>query len=351
MSSADAAPRAAVGSARAAASRANGARSRGPRTVEGKARSARNALKHGLRAEQHVVVLEEDRDEFATLETALAAELAPDGALQSFLARRVARAAWRLARADRVEAELFEEQDVPSGRLGLALIRDGNGSRSFETLLRYRGAALAELWRALRTLKALQAEAAALPRPPAPPRCGRSGRRAGAEAAPCHRPTRRRCPDRRRRGPPPARRTQPGTRCRTNPKAAPGLASPRRSAPQARPRTLIRTSPRPVLALAPPRSRAAGTRPGTEYRTNPKAAPDLAPPRRCRTPAPRRPEARRRCRPPRQTGRVMASCPSCCSRAQRAARVPCPVGCRPGATARRPARGRRRAKPPRPAQC
>ncbi len=47
-----------------------------------------------------------------------------------------------------------------SGGLGLALIRDGNGARSFETLLRYRGAAMAEFWRALRTLKALQAEQA-----------------------------------------------------------------------------------------------------------------------------------------------------------------------------------------------
>ena len=47
---------------------------------------------------------------------------------------------------------------MADGGLGLALIRDGNGARSFETLLRYRGAAMAEFWRALRTLKALQAE-------------------------------------------------------------------------------------------------------------------------------------------------------------------------------------------------
>ena len=78
------------------------------------------------------------------------------------LARRVAVAAWRLARADRIEAELFEERQVAHGGLGLALIRDGNGARSFETLLRYRGAAMAEFWRALRTLKALQAEQAAM---------------------------------------------------------------------------------------------------------------------------------------------------------------------------------------------
>ena len=160
MSELSAAPRAAVSvsNARAEASRQNGAKSRGPKTEEGKARSAQNALKHGMRAQKHLVLPDEDGAEFAALETALVEELAPVGGLQTVLARRVAVAAWRLARADRIEAELFEERRVASGGLGLALIRDGNGPRSFETLLRYRGAAMTEFWRALRTLKALQAE-------------------------------------------------------------------------------------------------------------------------------------------------------------------------------------------------
>jgi hypothetical protein len=160
MSSAGAAPRAAVpvSNARAEASRRNGTKSRGPTTPEGKARSARNALKHGMRAEKHVVLPEEDAAEFACLEAALMEELAPVGALQTVLARRVAVAAWRLARADRIEADLFAERSYGAdANPGLAMIRDGNGTRSFETLLRYRGAAMAEFWRALRTLKALQA--------------------------------------------------------------------------------------------------------------------------------------------------------------------------------------------------
>ena len=162
MSTDGAAPRAAVllSSARAEASRKNGAKSRGPKTEGGKARSAQNALKHGLRAQKYLVLPDEDAAEFAELQAALVAELAPVGALQAVLARRVAVAAWRLMRADRIEVELFEERRSADGGLGLALIRDGNGARSFETLLRYRGAALAEFWRALRTLKALQAEQA-----------------------------------------------------------------------------------------------------------------------------------------------------------------------------------------------
>jgi hypothetical protein len=164
MSSPSAAPRAAVSTshARAEASRKNGAKSHGPRTEEGKARSAQNALKHGLRAQRYVVLPEEDAAEFAELEAALIEELAPVGTLPTVLARRVAVAAWRLARADRIEVELFAERSWgANANPGLAMIRDGNGTRSFETLQRYRGAAMAEFWRALKTLKALQAEARA----------------------------------------------------------------------------------------------------------------------------------------------------------------------------------------------
>jgi hypothetical protein len=149
--------------ARAEASRKNGAKSKGPVTPEGKARASRNALKHGLRAEHFVVVEGESPEAFAAFEAALVADLAPAGALQTLLAGRIARAAWRLERAERIEVELFaREMDGPfgDGDLGLALIRDGNGARAFDTLLRYRGAAQAEFSRALRLLKELQAEAA-----------------------------------------------------------------------------------------------------------------------------------------------------------------------------------------------
>jgi hypothetical protein len=83
MSSDGAAHRAAVpiSNARAEASRRNGAKSRGPKTPEGKARAAQNALKHGMRAQKYLVLPEEDAGEFAGLEAALIEELAPVGAL------------------------------------------------------------------------------------------------------------------------------------------------------------------------------------------------------------------------------------------------------------------------------
>ena len=53
---------------------------------------------------------DESAAEFQALEAALVDELAPVGALQVVLARRVAVAAWRLARADRMEVELSAER-------------------------------------------------------------------------------------------------------------------------------------------------------------------------------------------------------------------------------------------------
>ncbi|MGH6915153.1 MAG: hypothetical protein ACREH3_15805, partial [Geminicoccales bacterium] len=97
-----------VSTARAEASRINGAKSRGPKTPEGKARSSKNALKHGLRAERFTVVGDEDEDAYDAHEQALMEEVAPEGALQTLLAERIARAAWRLARADTIEAMLFD---------------------------------------------------------------------------------------------------------------------------------------------------------------------------------------------------------------------------------------------------
>jgi hypothetical protein len=94
---------------------------------------------------------------FRALEAALLEELAPVGALQAVLAQRVVSAAWRLLRADRMEAEVLEFRGAPDADLGLSLIRDGNGTRSVETVMRYRNAAMAELLRAQKTLQALQA--------------------------------------------------------------------------------------------------------------------------------------------------------------------------------------------------
>jgi hypothetical protein len=144
-------------SARAAASRANGAKSKGPRTAEGKARASQNALKHGMCAKKFLLLPYDSRAEFAALESALLEQLRPEGALETLLARRLIAAAWRLARADRLEFEMLITGD-PYKSPGGALTRDGGAERAFATLVRYRNGAQAEFFR---MLKALEVKAAA----------------------------------------------------------------------------------------------------------------------------------------------------------------------------------------------
>jgi hypothetical protein len=62
--------------ARQAASRRNGARSRGPGTAAGKVRSSKNALRHGCAARKLVLLDDENPAEFRAFAKALQAELA-----------------------------------------------------------------------------------------------------------------------------------------------------------------------------------------------------------------------------------------------------------------------------------
>ncbi len=75
------APKAPPSEARRAASRANGAKSRGPRTPEGKKRSCRNALKHGLLA-HNVTVSDTETEILETLEQAYTERFTPRDALE-----------------------------------------------------------------------------------------------------------------------------------------------------------------------------------------------------------------------------------------------------------------------------
>ena len=168
-----------TGTARTAASRKNGARSQGPRTAAGKARSARNALKHGLRARRVLLLDGEDAAEFRAFATRLQAELMPEGVLQESLVGRITIAAWRSRRADRLESALLgrylapaaDADPDPHASLGAGLIRDRHGTRALDTLLRYRGSALAEWFRAVAALDRLQADAGLIdgPVPPSLP--------------------------------------------------------------------------------------------------------------------------------------------------------------------------------------
>ena len=71
----------------------------GPRTAEGKARSARNAVKHDLQA-QSMVLPGEDIDEYETFVKEVVASLKPAGAALAEIARQIANTLWMLRRID-----------------------------------------------------------------------------------------------------------------------------------------------------------------------------------------------------------------------------------------------------------
>jgi hypothetical protein len=88
------------------ANRLNALKSTGPRTAEGKARSSRNALTHGLTA-QEVVIPGEDPAAYQASRQQLIDDLQPNGSCEVELVERLAATFWRLRRIPRFEAILM----------------------------------------------------------------------------------------------------------------------------------------------------------------------------------------------------------------------------------------------------
>ena len=89
------------------ANQANAKKSTGPKSAEGKARVAQNAIKHGLTS-THVVRADtkEDRKDLKDLDEGLRTELNPQGALENLAFLDLLHAAWNLHRSRHMEAEL-----------------------------------------------------------------------------------------------------------------------------------------------------------------------------------------------------------------------------------------------------
>ena len=139
------------------ANRRNALRSTGPATPAGKAKVARNAVRHGLRS-RDVLLANEDGEVFAHMQREVCFELRPEGEVETFLARRIAAGIWRLNRLLRVEAALFDEPEFSySGREnGLANIFRGQvrqGANSFDTLMRYEAALERGVFKALHEME------------------------------------------------------------------------------------------------------------------------------------------------------------------------------------------------------
>ena len=88
--------------AQVAANRENAQKSTGPKTQEGKARAAHNALKHGLFSAD-VVLMGESAEDLDAFREAWMADLAPEGPREEYQANRAVEYAWRLRRIPRLE--------------------------------------------------------------------------------------------------------------------------------------------------------------------------------------------------------------------------------------------------------
>jgi hypothetical protein len=93
------------------ANRRNALKSTGPTTPEGKQRSRRNALRHGLTAETVLAALE-DAEDYQAFEAAVIADYDAESAVERELVLRLASVLWRLRRATGIETALFESVTV-----------------------------------------------------------------------------------------------------------------------------------------------------------------------------------------------------------------------------------------------
>jgi hypothetical protein len=132
-----------------AASRANGATSRGPVTGAGKARAAANGTRHGLRGGDFALLPSEDADELASLRRAVAADWAPRDAYERHWAEELVAAMWRQRRLRGLELAALDAAaaEAPPSEVSL---------RRLLTFARYGARIDGDIGRALRTLRSLR---------------------------------------------------------------------------------------------------------------------------------------------------------------------------------------------------
>ena len=154
------------------ANRNNAKKSTGPRTEEGKTRSAKNALKHGLLA-RDTVMPGEDPADFDRQLSALEADIQPANSLEFELVRQIADAQWRMRRLTRLETgflaaavddqrrhlekrrpdELRPGYDGETLLLGSAML---DRTQAFVHLARYDGHLSRRFFRAVKQLRDLR---------------------------------------------------------------------------------------------------------------------------------------------------------------------------------------------------
>jgi hypothetical protein len=98
------------------ANRRNALKSTGPTTPEGKERSRRNAVRHGLTAETVIGGLE-DPEDYQAFEAAVTRDYDVESAVERELVLRLASVLWRLRRATGIETALFDSVTTEASKL------------------------------------------------------------------------------------------------------------------------------------------------------------------------------------------------------------------------------------------
>ena len=91
--------------------RANGARSRGPVTPEGRTRYSKNAIKHGL-SSRAIVLSNESESDFEKLLESYLAQFNPQSEIEASLVQQLVAARWRMERVWAVETALLDLEMV-----------------------------------------------------------------------------------------------------------------------------------------------------------------------------------------------------------------------------------------------
>ena len=138
---------------KAETARTNGARSKGPITAEGKDKSSRNAIRHGLTANKHTLLTTEFADEYDEVHQAFIADLRPATKAELRLVQKIANLDWRLERLVMMETCIFSlETGVNAEKIadkfesidGIGFIveawkESSNNSQCLDLLRRYMG--------------------------------------------------------------------------------------------------------------------------------------------------------------------------------------------------------------------
>ncbi len=119
--------------------RENGARSNGPVTPEGKAKSALNAITHGLTSARRVVLQFESFEEYEKLVAGFVETFQPVGEPEICLVEEMANAQWKRRRAESIETALLD-LSLASLEPKLPEIFDGEVDAGMKIALAYRDA-------------------------------------------------------------------------------------------------------------------------------------------------------------------------------------------------------------------